>query len=106
MIEAEFFVSHDGRLTGFHITGHSGYEESGKDVVCAFVSSGAYMAANTITDVIGADAQAEAEDGDMLLCVNGTDIDRCRDILEGLKLHLMSVQEQHPEYLKVIISEV
>lgn len=64
------------------------------------------MAANTITDVIGADAQAQAEDGDMLLRVNGSDIDRCRDILEGLKLHLVSVQEQYPEFLKVIFSEV
>ena len=106
MIRAEFFTARNGSLTGFHITGHSGYAESGKDIICAFVSSGAYMAANTITDVIMAKAEAVVKDGDMLLRVNESDTKRCRDVLEGLRLHLQSLQEQYPEYLKVLFTEV
>ncbi len=106
MIKADFFVTHSGSLVGFHISGHSGYAESGSDIVCAFVSSAAYMAANTITDVICADAQAEDSDGDMLVRVQEKDADLCKDILEGLKLHLESTEEQYPDYLTVTYTEV
>ena len=106
MIKAEFFVARKGMLTGFHISGHSGYDESGRDVICAFVSSAAYMTANTITDVIKIAARAEVKDGDMLVRVNESDAEKCRDVLEGLRLHLVSVQEQYPEFLKVIFTEV
>ena len=40
------------RLTGFDISGHAMFAESGSDIVCASVSSAAYMAANTVTAVI------------------------------------------------------
>ena len=42
-------------LCGFEISGHSskdGADEVGK-IVCAAVSSAAYLAANTVTDIIG-----------------------------------------------------
>jgi len=106
MIKAEFFVTHNGRLVGFHISGHSGYAQSGSDIVCAFVSSAAYMAANTITDVICADARAEDSDGDMLVRVQEKDADLCKNVLEGLKLHLENTEEQYPDYLTVTYTEV
>ncbi len=106
MIKAEFFNSHNGKLIGFHIKGHSGYAENGRDIICAFVSSAAYMAANTITEVIGVKAKAEDKDGDMLVCVDEKDAVKCRTILEGLKLHLINTEEQYPEFLKVSYTEV
>lgn len=105
MIKAELFVK-DRKIVGFHLTGHSGMEEYGKDVLCAFVSSAAYMTANTITDIINADAQASADDGDMYLMVSDKHADRCSDILSGFRLHLINTQEQYPKYLKVIFTEV
>ncbi len=105
MIRAEFFAA-DNLLSGFHISGHSGYAEQGSDIICAFVSSAAYMAANTITDIIGADAQTDVSDGDMKVMVGKSGAVRCRDILEGLKLHLLNTEEQYPNYLKVTITEV
>lgn len=101
MIQADLFVSSSGQLRGFHISGHAGMAESGKDVLCAFISSAAYMAANTITEVIHADAEVSAEDGDMYVMVDPKDAALCRDILEGLKLHLINTEEQYPEFLKV-----
>lgn len=105
MIKAMFLRKH-GKYLGFHITGHAGMEESGKDIVCAFVSSAAYMAANTITDIIGISAQAQADEGDMYVRVSEKDADRCSDILAGLKLHLVNTEEQYPQYLKVTDTEV
>ena len=106
MIRAEFFTLPDNTITGFHISGHAGFADAGEDVVCAFVSSAAYMTANTITDVMGIDAQAEAGDGDMLLRVSKEASGQCKVLFEGLKLHLLSTQEQYPECLKVIFTEV
>ena len=80
--------------------------ESGQDIICAFVSSAAYMAANTITDVIHADAAAEADDGDMYVMVSPKDASLCRDVLAGLKLHLINTEEQYPNYLQVNYTEV
>ena len=106
MIKAEFFVSRDDVLTGFHISGHSEMADYGQDVLCAFVSSAAYMAANTITEIIGADAQAEASDGDMKVTTAEKDLRSCQVVFEGLKLHLLETEKQYPEYLKVIFTEV
>lgn len=106
MIKAEFFVGRNGVITGFHISGHSGMAEYGEDVLCAFVSSAAYMAANIITDIIGADARAKADDGDMLVTIAEKDLENCQVILAGLKLHLKETEKQYSDNLKVIFTEV
>lgn len=105
MIKAEIFRNRDGLLTGFHISGHSGMAEAGEDVLCAFVSSAAYMTANTITEIIGAPAQAEVQDGDMTVTVDEKLMD-CQVVLEGLLLHLQATEEQYPEYLKTVCSVI
>ncbi len=106
MIRAEFLIDRDGRIHGFHIRGHAGLAESGEDVLCAFVSSAAYMTANTITEVLGVPAQATAEDGDMKVTVAEKDLETCRTVLAGLKLHLLATEEQYPDNIKVMITEV
>ena len=105
MIKAELFVK-GKKIVGFHLTGHAGMDEYGKDVLCAFVSSAAYMTANTVTDIICADAQASADDGDRYLMISESDADRCSDIFSGFRLHLLNTEEQYPKYLKVIFTEV
>ncbi len=105
MIKAELFFK-EGKIVGFHLKGHSGMDRHGKDVLCAFVSSAAYMTANTITDVMGVMAQASDGDGDMYVRVSESDADKCSDIFSGFRLHLMNTAEQYPKYLKVIITEV
>ncbi len=106
MILARFLVGTDGTIQGFHVTGHAGMDESGKDVLCAFVSSAAYMTANTITEVIAARAEARAEDGEMYVRVSEEDAVKCSDVLKGFRLHLRQTEEQYPECLKVIDTEV
>lgn len=106
MINAEFFVDKNNDFLGFHISGHSGMAESGSDIICAFVSSAAYMAANTITDIIHAKATAEDSDGNMYVLVDRNDVALCQDILAGLKLHLINTEEQYPQYLQVNFTEV
>ncbi len=98
----------NGELVGFRITGHSGFAESGSDIVCASISSVAYMVANTITDVIRVSAEIDVneDNGDMLLRVFQKDATACRDILQGFKLHMLALEEQYSDYMIVNNTEV
>ena len=104
MIRAEFFTR-GGRPAGFRISGHSGSAEAGSDIVCAAVSSAAYLAANSITEVVGEAAKVSESDGEMLLKTS-CGSDSCRDILKGLRLHLAGLAEQYPENITITDTEV
>lgn len=89
--------SADGKgLYGFEISGHSskdGDDEIGK-IVCAAVSSAAYMAANTVTDIIGDKAEIFVDDAVMRFYVKNPS-DCTVKVLEGLRLHLTELSEQY-----------
>lgn len=104
MIKVKFYKA-DNVLIGFETAGHSMSAPSGEDIICAFVSSACLMAANTVTDVIGLDAEAYAESGYLKLMIQSS-ADSAQDILKGLKLHLTELQKDYPENINVIISEV
>ena len=104
MICAEFFTEPDGELVGFQVSGHNG--EAGEDIICAAVSSPAYMTANTITDIIKADAQVTVEDGYMLVRVSPKEAKVCRSIFAGFKLHMLGLEEQYPQNINVSYTEV
>lgn len=108
MLRAEFFILDDGKIKGFDISGHSGYEESGKDIVCAAVSSAAYMTANTIADVMGIQAEVTVKDdeGHMNFLVYDKYLSDCGYILQGFKNHLLMLEEMYPENVKVFYKEV
>lgn len=108
MLKAEFFVLDSGDIIGFDISGHSGYAESGKDIVCAAVSSAAYMTINTITDVLGitADVNVNEDIGHMQAIINKKDAFACSDILKGFKMHLLLLEEIYSPNIKVSYVEV
>ena len=87
---------------GFLISGHSGFAERGEDIVCASVSSVAYMVANTITEILKVNAEIKVNDGMMRLIVNKEQRHITKDILLGLKLHLEGLEEQYPEFIETL----
>lgn len=106
MIEAGFLILPDGHVQGFRITGHAG-GEAGTDIVCAAVSSAAYLTANTITEVLAVTPLSLRADGDgMFLRLEPRDEPVCRALLEGLRLHLQGLEEQYPENIRVSYIEI
>ena len=95
-----------GDLVGFRISGHSGFAESGSDIVCAAVSSAVIMSANTITEVQHINADVTESDGFVNLNLSKSDAEKSRDILGGLRLHLTALSEQYSKDIKVKITEV
>ncbi len=83
-----------------HCTADSG-DEQGR-LVCASVSSAAYMTANTITEIIGDKADIEVTDGKMTLYVKKPS-DKTIAILEGFKLHMQQLEEQYKDCIKVYL---
>ena len=105
MITVTFFCS-DNLICGFKISGHSGFSEEGSDIVCAAVSSAAYMTANTITEILHIDADVTENDGFMSLSLSKSEAEKSAVVLDGLRLHLTALSEQYTKYIKVKISEV
>ena len=93
-------------FVGFSIRGHADYGEAGTDIVCAAVSSAAYLVTNTVTEVLHADAQVSVLDSQMKLQVTRRDAPLCRDLFAGFKLHLLGLEEQYPENIRVSYLEV
>ena len=97
MIRAEFNI----RKGSFTIKGHSGSAESGQDIICAAVSSAAYMAVNTITEILGEDVDANVSDGYMKIKLSGNN-QTATDILRGLQLHIEELSKDYPDFIKII----
>ncbi len=63
------------------------------------------MAANTVTEIIGANADANAENGAMSLVIKEP-CERTETVLKGLELHLTELSKQYPENIKIIYGGV
>lgn len=100
------FKTEDDLVLGFVLDGHCTADEEDEEgrLVCAAVSSAAYMTANTVTDIIGADCDIEVDESYMALEIKEK-LAECQPILRGFILHLNSLAEQYENHIE-IYSEV
>ncbi len=105
MTKCEFFTE-DDRIKGFAISGHSGYAESGADIVCAAVSAVVTMAEATINDVCGAKAKVRVKEEDarisLTLPTSCDEEDAVQAVLAGMMLTLCSLRDDYPDYIEVM----
>ena len=105
MIRCEFFTE-DERITGFTVSGHSGYEEHGKDIVCAYVSAVVTMAEATINDVCGAKAKVRVKEEDaritLTLPTSCDEEESVQAVLAGLMVTLLALQEDYSDFIEVL----
>ncbi len=91
-------------VIGFSVKGHSGTAQRGSDIVCAAVSSAAYMTVNTLTEIIGLQPEIEVQDG-YLHCFVNDENSSARDILAGFRLHMQELASQYPKAIKITTEE-
>ena len=105
MTRCEFFTEND-RITGFSVSGHSGYAEAGKDIVCAAISAIVTMAEATINEVCGAKAKVRVKDEDaritLTLPVSCDEEDTVQAVLAGMLLTLCSIRDEYPDFIEVL----
>ena len=105
MTRCEFFTE-DDRITGFSVSGHSGYDENGADIVCAAITAVVTMAEATINDVCGAKAKVRVKDEDaritLTLPTSCDEEDAIQAVLAGMMLTLCSLRDDYPDYIEVL----
>ena len=96
----------EDRITGFSVSGHSGYAESGADIVCAAVTAIVTMAEATINDVCGAKAKVRVkEEGarvTLTLPASCDEEETVQAVLAGMMLTLCSMRDDYPDYIEVL----
>ena len=105
MTRCEFFTE-DDRITGFTISGHSGYAEAGQDIVCAAISAVVTMAEATINDVCGAKAKVRVkEEGarvTLTLPASCDEEEAVQAVLAGMLLTLCGMRDDYPDFIEVL----
>ena len=105
MTKCEFFTE-DDRITGFSISGHSGYAENGQDIVCAAISAVVTMAEATINDVCGAKAKVRVKEEDaritLTLPASCDEEETVQAVLAGMLVTLCNMRDDYPDYIEVM----
>ena len=96
----------DERITGFSVSGHSGYAEAGADIVCAAISTAVSLAEATINDVCGGKAKVRVKEADarvtLTLPTSCDEEDAVQAVLSGMMLTLISLREEYEDYIEVL----
>ena len=105
MTRCEFFTE-DDRITGFSVSGHSGYAEAGSDIVCAAISATVTMAEAVINEVCGAKAKVRVKEEDaritLMLPTSCDEEDAVQAVLAGMLLYLCNLRDDYPDYIEVL----
>ena len=97
----------DDRITGFSVSGHSGYAEAGSDIVCAAVSAVVTMAEATVNDVCGAKAKVRVKEQEnaritLTLPASCDEEESVQAVLAGMMLTLINMRDDYPDYIEVL----
>ena len=94
------------RITGFSVSGHSGYAARGEDIVCAAITALVTMAEATINDVCGAKAKVRVKDEQarvtLMLPAPCDEEDAVQAVLAGMMLTLINMRDDYPDYIEVL----
>ena len=104
MVKAEFYKT-NGTLSGFRISGHTGYAPRGRDIVCAAVSSAVQLTVNILYEFkIG--VKTSSDSGAVSCIVKNVGDDVSPRIIKQLMHHFELILEEFPKTIKITISEV
>lgn len=101
MIKIKFFGKQN-LITGFAISGHGTADEddfSGR-LVCAAVSSATYMTANTLTEIVGADADI-SDNGEIFKILLCSEESSSQTVLRGFLLHITALSEDYKNTIEI-----
>ena len=91
----------DGSIRQFTVSGHSGFAQSGEDIVCAAVSSTVWMTINGIEKQNLARLSYEERDGFVDCIVEEKFSDSADVLLNSLVMFIAELAGQYKEFLKL-----
>ena len=84
---------------GFVMSGHAGHGYEGNDIVCAALSSAAYLAAN-ILSLDGENSKINITQGGIQVFIKSPD-GQSQKVLTALKFQLADIMRQYPENFRL-----
>ena len=110
MIKIVIYKAQDGEITGFKVTGHSGYGTRGKDIVCSAVSALAQTALLGLLKVAEVDTAYKIDEGYLKCSLNNKETDKkrimCDAIFGTMYEGLKSIKESYIKYIDIVEEEV
>ena len=115
MIKVKIFKDDKDYINRYTISGHSGYDIKGNDIVCAAVSVLAQTVLFSLVEVCGVKEEevyyfVEEEKGILDVClpkaIDKSIKDRTQIVLKTLELGIKAIVENYPEYVILEYGEV
>lgn len=108
MTSIKIFRNKSGKIVKYKITGHTGYDSEGSDIVCAAISSIAETAALGIIKYLGIKAKYTINKGDFILQLpkDAEDNDKKDTVIETMLLGLKEIEKQYSNYVNIVELEV
>ena len=102
------FQTEGSRITGFSVSGHSGYAPAGEDIVCAAVTSAVRLVEATINDVMGVGARVKVHEEDARITLrlpgglSAPVENTCQALLTGMMVYLTELHSEYPDFVEVL----
>ena len=102
------FLTEDARIIGFDVQGHSGWGESGEDIVCAAITSAVRLVEATVNDGMGLCAAVKVREADASISLRlpgglaNTAESTCQNLLTGLMVYLAQLHDEYPDNIEVM----
>ena len=90
------------KIISLTISGHSNYDEKGKDIVCAGVSAIVVGGLNSLINEDKKTIDYECKEGYSYVFVKNIDNDNIQKILEVITTQLYTIEESYPKFIKII----
>ena len=105
MVTAKIVKNSSGYV-GFSSEGHAGYDEKGKDIVCAAISMLTINTANSIMGLTGSKIDVSYNEGFISWKFTSPCDERATLLMDAMLMGLRSIEEDYDDkYLTVIIEE-
>ena len=115
MTRVIIFKNKDNHITGYNISGHSGYDIKGQDIVCAAISVLAQTALMSLIEVCGINENIieyfiDEQEGILNVDISGSmDMnieDKSEIVLKTLEIGIKSIEKSYPEFVTLEYEEV
>ena len=102
------FFKRDGLYTGYEISGHSGYAEAGKDIVCSAISVLTINTANALDEINKEvlEVSSDEDKGYLSVRLKSFKEESSQVLIKALELGLLGIQNEYgSKYCKVDYKE-
>ena len=110
MTQVKLYRDKRGNIAKGVVSGHTGFDDIGRDIVCASVSSVLFMALNGIENVLGTKFAYTAEDGYVeFILADDLDDNKRKEInilLDSMYLFLKDLEGEYKQNVRVTELEV